>query len=146
MRPRGARKGTAYRSGKHTGEPAHGEPGRRPDGRRVAAIALPPAMGRALEHAVGREVVFGVRPQNLALRPGADTGPADLHGEVALVEHLGTETLVDVDVAGFSLQASMPPTGALAEGRPVGISPDFTRAHVFDAAGEGVLCHGADHP
>ena len=112
----------------------------------ASVIALPPAMGRALEHAVGREVVFGIRPQNLALRPGADTNPADLHGEITLVEHLGTETLVDVDVPGFSLQASMPPTSALAEGQPVGISPDFTRAHVFDAAGEGVLCHGVDHP
>ena len=112
----------------------------------ASAIALPPAMGKALEHAAGREVVFGIRPQDLAIRPSADASPADLHGEVTLVEHLGTETLVDVDVAGFSLQASMPPTEALAEGQRIGVSLDFAKAHVFDAAGEGVLCHGADHP
>ena len=112
----------------------------------ASAIALPPAMGQALEHAVGREVVFGIRPQDLAIRPSADASPADLHGEVTLVEHLGTETLVDVDVPGFSLQASMPPTDELAEGQPIPLSLDFTKAHVFDAEGEGVLCHGADHP
>ena len=111
----------------------------------AGAIALPPAMGRELEHASGREVVFGIRPQDLALRPSEDAGPADLNGKIVLVEHLGTETLVDIEAPGFSLQASMPPTDTLAEGQRVGVSLDFTRSHVFDAAEEGVLCHGVDH-
>ena len=111
----------------------------------ASAIVLPPAMGHVLEHASGREVVFGVRPQDLALRPNEDAGPADLNGKIVLVEHLGTETLVDIEVPGFSLQASMPPTDTFAEGQRVGVSLDFTKSHVFDAAEEGVLCHGVDH-
>ena len=88
----------------------------------ASAIGLPAAMGHALEPASGREVVFGIRPQDLALRPNEDAGAADLNGKIVLVEHLGTETLVDIEVPGFSLQASMPPTDTLAEGQRVGVS------------------------
>ena len=111
-----------------------------------SAIPLPAAMGRASKHATGGEVVFGIRPHDVDIRPNADEGRADLQGEIALVEQLGTETLVDVDVPGFSLQASMSPTTAVTEGQRVGVSLKFAKAHVFDAAGEGVLCHGVDCP
>ena len=107
-------------------------------------VPLPPAMGRALGHAAGREVVFGIRPQDLAIERNLERNSTGLDGEIVLVERLGTETHVDVDIGGLSVQASLPPTADPAEGQRVRVSLDFTRAHVFDAAGEGVLCHGAD--
>ena len=110
----------------------------------ASAIRLPAAMGRVSESAGVRDVVFGIRPHDVAIAPNVNDALVDLEGEIALVEQLGTETLVDLDIPGFSLQASMPPTTTLSEGQRIGVSLDFAKAHVFDAAGEGILCHGVD--
>ena len=86
------------------------------------SVPLPPAMGRALGHAAGREVVLGIRPQDLAIQRSLEQHSTGLDGEIVLVERLGTETHVDVDIGGLSVQASLPPTADLTEGPPV--APD----------------------
>ena len=90
-------------------------------------------------HSAVRDVVFGIRPQDLAITPNPERNSTGLDGEIVLVERLGTETHVDVEIGSLSVQASLPPTADLTEGQRVDVSPDFTRAHVFDAAGEGVI-------
>ncbi|MEM8664150.1 MAG: ABC transporter ATP-binding protein [Pseudomonadota bacterium] len=51
----------------------------------LAVAAAPP----------GRDVVFGIRPEDLAI---AEPGPSALSGRVASVEPLGAETLIHVDM------------------------------------------------
>jgi len=105
-------------------------------------IPLPAALLSRLGAAAGREIILGIRPQDLALRPeGVAT---DLTGRIALVEELGTETLVEIDLTGTALQARLPPTAAVAEGAPVTLAIDFARTHVFDPATGAAILHGAD--
>ena len=99
------------------------------------SVPLPPAMGRALGHAAGREVVFGIRPQDLAVQRELEQDSTGLGGEIVLVERLGTETHVDVDIGGLSVQASLPPTTDLTEGQRVRVSLDFTKGPCLRCGG-----------
>ena len=92
---------------------------------------------------MGREVVLGIRPHDLSIAGKSDS--PDLSGRVSLVEQLGTETLIDVDVADTTVQVSEPPTTSLADGQTIGLKIDHSRLHIFDAATEEALCHGIDH-
>ncbi|MEJ8472949.1 ABC transporter ATP-binding protein [Roseibium algae] len=75
------------------------------------------------------DLLFGVRPEALFL---ADDGV--LCGPVLAVEYLGSDTLVDCDLAGSVLQARLPGSKAIAIGEVLrfGVSPDDL--HVFDTS------------
>ena len=68
------------------------------DGQRLAlpAEVVPPGSPRA--RLVGREAIVGVRPEHLDIVDAA-TGDVGVPGRVQLVEPLGGEVLVHVDVA-----------------------------------------------
>ncbi len=70
------------------------------------------------------EVVVGVRPEYVAV---SDTGP--LTGGVSTVEHLGTSSLVTVDVDGLLIGAVVPEDAELEAGSRVGLTP--TRVLVY---------------
>jgi multiple sugar transport system ATP-binding protein len=107
-------------------------------------IALPAKLGKAVEDRSGTEIILGVRPHNMAIvAPGAKT--KSLRGGISLIEQLGTETLVDIDMDGFAVQACLPPTTDLNDGEAVGLTIDFSKVHIFDAATEDAICHGMNH-
>jgi len=71
------------------------------------ALVVPGPLVRALEPYTGGEVALGIRPEDLGVVPidGADAGEPQrsgrsLVGQVGLVEVLGAEHLVHVDIAG----------------------------------------------
>lgn len=77
----------------------------------------------------GREVVFGVRAEHVAIGPGA------MQGRVDLVEPLGDGTLVFFNFGGDApLVANVDPEATLAPGDTVTFSFDVARSHLFDAA------------
>ncbi|WP_306119527.1 MULTISPECIES: sn-glycerol-3-phosphate ABC transporter ATP-binding protein UgpC [unclassified Roseitalea] len=90
-------------------------------------VTLPIEEGGFAAHSTAR---LGIRPQYLEVYEDAAAGA--LHGEVALVERLGTETVVDV-----TLTRGGKVVAALAEDRPLqlgsqialGFAPE--RAHLF---------------
>jgi multiple sugar transport system ATP-binding protein len=105
-------------------------------------VPLPPQFRAKLGKATGQEVVFGVRPQDIAVRHGrAGEG---LSAKITLAERLGTETLVELDAAGTILQARLSPNVDVEEGANAAISIDFAHTHFFDPVTERALLHGAD--
>jgi multiple sugar transport system ATP-binding protein len=70
------------------------------------------------------DVVVGVRPEYVAL-----SSAGLLSGEVSTVEHLGTSSLVSVDVNGLSIGSVVPEDELVEPGQRVGLTP--TRVLIY---------------
>jgi ABC-type sugar transport system ATPase subunit len=81
-------------------------------------------------------VTLGIRPDGLKLTDA----PADLAGRVAVVEHLGSESIVHVAVDGAAelVIVVAPGRTPLRHGDRVSLALDKAAAHVFDAAGAAI--------
>ncbi len=117
-----------------------------------ATLALPPALAGKLAQPAAQALLLGVRPH--VLSTGASAGAGTLSGRVALVEHVGAESIVTVKLdqartahrdegagpdevmvveVGYSaLQAGDPVTLAIDLGEAVFFAADGT--HRLDAA------------
>ena len=92
--------------------------------------------------ASGAAVVLGLRPNALTVARGGQ----GLAGRIALVEHVGAESLVAVALtdartlhdeegaANADLMVTVPGYTDLANGDPVAVGFDATQAVLFDAA------------
>ena len=77
----------------------------------------------------GREVLYGIRPEHLALGDPA----AGLPAEVVVVEPTGADTQVVCRVGTQDVIAMLRDRVACRPGDRVGLMPDASRAHLFDA-------------
>ena len=76
---------------------------------------------------------IGLRPEAVHLQPA---GQGQIQGKVSLVEALGAETLVYVDVgAGAQIITRQNQRTTLHAGNPVGLNVEAKAAHLFDAQG-----------
>jgi multiple sugar transport system ATP-binding protein len=112
------------------------------DGRAVArfaggAVALPRRTAASLGNYVGRDVIVGVRPEDLyeTAPPGA-AEIARLPARVVAVEPLGAETLlvVALDVSDAELIARIGRDTELRGGDRLDIALDTATIHLFDPA------------
>jgi multiple sugar transport system ATP-binding protein len=87
----------------------------------------------------GREVIVGIRPEDL--RAGDGGAGQTLQGRVDVVEHLGNEQLVHLQVAGAlvpegaetrAVTARLGPDVAVKPGDQVPLTVDTAKIHVFD--------------
>jgi len=115
------------------------------EGLRIGEVVLPlpPALAAAARKAPNRAVLVGVRPS--ALSVAAADSPGTIAGEVALVEHIGAESLLSVRLAqartaheeeGMShdeVMATAPGYSDLEPGARVGLRPDLADAVLFSA-------------
>jgi len=110
-------------------------------------IRLKPGRDRGPD---GREVLLGIRPEHLSeaaphpqpdlAQPGvAQPGVAQLSGRVSVVEPLGSDTLVLVDLGGAELTARLPPSTSARPGQPITLALDPAALHLFDRATEQTL-------
>ena len=106
-------------------------------------IKLPDEIAQRLRGHIGREVILGVRPEDLTV---CDPARADaLRGEVYVVEPLGNETLVEVRL-GESVVELLAERGWDAPiGAPVGVAFDPAAACFFDPDGVTAV-HRTDRP
>ena len=88
-------------------------------------LALPASVGGR----DGDQVVFGVRPEHLALTDAADS----VHVAVKVVEQTGIDSLVFADFAGHELCALFRDRQSLAPGQPIRLRPQPESIHLFDA-------------
>jgi multiple sugar transport system ATP-binding protein len=79
----------------------------------------------------GTDVVYGVRPEHLALAQNGE----GLAGEVAVVEPTGADTHVVVRAAEHEFVAVFRERRAFRPGERIALSPDVTSTHVFEASG-----------
>ena len=89
-------------------------------------------MLRAPDRAEG--VILGVRPEEVALR--RDDEPGSVPGEVFVVEDLGNERLVTLDIGGQFVVGRMPADFPAEMGERMWFSFDPERAHLFDPVSE----------
>ena len=78
---------------------------------------------------------LGVRPEGLRVHPGRGAG---VPGRVDLIEALGADTLIHVDVGGTSLISRQNDRTSLRVGDEVGVELDPAVLHLFDRAGQTV--------
>jgi multiple sugar transport system ATP-binding protein len=90
-------------------------------------LATTAVQQQALAVHAGHEVVYGLRPEDLAF---ANEG---LPGQLSMIEPTGPETYVTADTAAGPLTARLPGTPRLAVGERVHLSWLPARAHLFDA-------------
>jgi multiple sugar transport system ATP-binding protein len=88
----------------------------------------------------GREVVLGLRPDDVAVGDGAvrDAGPAgwSVEATVSVVEPLGGQSLVFLDLAGAEIVGTADGRAIPRVGARVRLTVDLAHAHLFDAASE----------
>ena len=77
---------------------------------------------------IGKEVFFGIRPENVSLADGG------VEATVDVVEHLGSETIVYASVEGLeeNVIVKIPINHSIVAGQSVKIAVDMNAAHVFD--------------
>jgi len=110
-------------------------PGKLVDGGRITlgdgqVLALPTDLARRGAASAG-EVLLGIRPEHLY---PASAGAAILHGSAVVVEPLGSDTMVSLDIAGTALIARLPPRLIRRAGEPVALGADPANLHFFDKA------------
>jgi multiple sugar transport system ATP-binding protein len=104
---------------------------------RAAAFAIPiPDAARSLLTA-GREVVVGIRPENLGGESKPMKGPtASISVTVDIVEPIGHESIVYATAAGERLVAIFDPQSAPKVAETIAMKIELDRMHLFDGATE----------
>jgi multiple sugar transport system ATP-binding protein len=103
----------------------------------------------SLHRYVGREVIVGVRPEDIEDAAYAPTAPPDCHLPVgvALAEPMGAETIAHLDVNGerrdvldaAALVARLNPRTSAESGSRMSVAIDVERLHFFDPDTEAAL-------
>jgi len=92
------------------------------------------AVPRQMQGASG-DLVFGVRPEHIAL---SDSG--DYRGEVLATEYLGTTQIITLDTPNGEAKARIDSTQVAKVGEKVGLSFEAPKVTLFDAAtGQALL-------
>ena len=100
-------------------------------------VRAPEAFGARLEPHAGRSVIFGVRPEHIAMHdPAAVAGEAStLTGRAEVVETLGSEIFVYLSCGSHSIVARMEaPEQPVTVGQMLDVDLKMAKTHVFDKA------------
>jgi ABC-type sugar transport system ATPase subunit len=97
------------------------------------SFAVPDAHAAACRRWLGRDVIFGLRPEHLVWSE-TQAEPRAIEVVAALVEPLGTDTLVFFEISGLEMVARLPPEAVRNPGDRVRLRPDLRRMHLFDPA------------
>jgi multiple sugar transport system ATP-binding protein len=102
-------------------------------------LHLPSQVTERLGGHVGRELIFGIRPEDLRVAGEADPPGLTFEALVEVVERLGSETLLDMRVGQDSFVASVEPTAParMRDRLRLAINPE--RMHFFDRETEAAL-------
>lgn len=92
-------------------------------------LTLPEVWTTALQSRNGQTVLLGIRPEHLSISPAA---PKNLPVKVELVEALGNETFLSVDLAGDLLQARVEPDRSVRLGEDLWLAIALDKIHLFD--------------
>jgi multiple sugar transport system ATP-binding protein len=102
-------------------------------------VGVPAALAGRLAPYKGQRVTFGVRPEDLHIASGGDTGPYVFDAVVDVVEPLGSEILLDVKAGPNSLVARVEPTVRLKVHDGVRLAVNPERLHFFDTTSEKAI-------
>ncbi|MDQ0015998.1 multiple sugar transport system ATP-binding protein [Variovorax boronicumulans] len=103
----------------------------------VAASAIP-SFSAATGGRLPNDGFLGVRPEGLRVHPKQGAPVSDVLGRVELIEALGADTLIHVDVGGVPLIARQNDRTPLQAGDDVAVELDPGVLHLFNREGRSV--------
>ncbi len=104
-------------------------------------LEVAPAHQDRLRSHVGRDLLLGIRPEDLTYT--GDTRGSTLTASVDVVEPLGAETHVYVTVGSNQLIAKVAPDVDVRVGTEITLAPNMERVHYFDMETEASLTQAA---
>jgi multiple sugar transport system ATP-binding protein len=102
-------------------------------------IKLPDEIAQRLHGHIGREVILGVRPEDLTVAGSADLDHPCFDAVIEVVEQLGSEILLDMKVGESIMVASVEPTARVRVADKLRVAMRRSRLHVFDAQTEAAI-------
>jgi len=102
-------------------------------------IKLPDETARRLRGHIGREILLGVRPEDLSVASAADSDRSCFDAVIEVIEQLGSEILLDMKVGGGVMVASVEPSVRVKVRDKLRIAMRSSRLHVFDANTEAAI-------
>jgi multiple sugar transport system ATP-binding protein len=102
-------------------------------------LAVPPEQAPRLAAYAGREVILGMRPEDLRIASDADGAGMTFDAGIEVVEKLGSEILLDLQVGRGTMVAAVEPTVRATYGDRVRIAANPARLHFFDLETEAAI-------
>jgi len=99
--------------------------------------------GGVLEEHVGKEVIMGIRPEDVHNEPRLLEEYADckVNADVEVTELMGAETFLYLNVEGYNFTARVEPTSTARPGDNIEIALENTKIHLFDKETERTICN-----
>ena len=99
--------------------------------------------GNKLEQYVGKEMIMGIRPEDVHDEPRFLEAFPDcrMRAKVEVTELMGAEIFLYVNVEGSSLTARVDPTSTARPGDEIDMVIDNTKIHLFDKETEQTVCN-----
>jgi len=102
-------------------------------------IDIPPEVTPRLQRYRDNEVTLGIRPEDLQLANGSDAPGLCFDAVVEVVERLGAETVLDLQVGDQTMVAAVEPTVRAKPGDKLRIAMRPERLHFFDKSSEAAI-------
>jgi multiple sugar transport system ATP-binding protein len=102
-------------------------------------IELPAELARRLQPYAGCDVTMGIRPEDLRIANGSDPVGLCFDAIVEVVERLGSEILLDLQVGAQTMVAAVEPTVRAQRGDKLRLALRSDRLHFFDRTSETAI-------
>jgi multiple sugar transport system ATP-binding protein len=102
-------------------------------------IKIPQPIVPRLGDYAGKEVTFGVRPEDMHIAGEGDPSDLSFDAAVEVVERLGSEILLDVAVGSATMVASVAPTATAKVHEKLRLAVNPERLHFFDNQTEAAI-------
>ncbi len=99
------------------------------------SLPVPEEKKRAIAPYEGKEVILGVRPEDLS-EGGENRGAGTLKAHVEVVQPVGNQIYVDVKVGAHNLLAAVPPQSLVKTMEEMALNPRLDNLHYFDPKSE----------
>ena len=103
------------------------------------AIDVPTEIGPRLQSYTGREVIMGIRPEDLLVANGGQPPGLCFDAMVEVVERLGAESLLDLQVGEQTMVAAVEPNVRAKRGDKLRFAVRPERLHFFDSGSEAAI-------
>ncbi|HEX3864194.1 MAG TPA: sn-glycerol-3-phosphate ABC transporter ATP-binding protein UgpC [Stellaceae bacterium] len=102
-------------------------------------LKVPDAVKDRLGRYSGKEVTFGVRPEDMRIARDGDSADFSIDAAVEVVERLGSEILLDVAVGSATMVAAVEPTVTAKVHEKLRLALNPERLHFFDNETEAAI-------
>src|SRR5947209_844840 len=102
-------------------------------------IKLPDAIGQRVRAHSSRDIILGIRPEDLSVAGPSDSPDLSFDAAVEVLEQLGSEIILDTRVGDGMMVASVEPTTKVKLHDTLRPAMRPSRLHVFDAKTEAAI-------